>query len=250
VYLKNTIRLRCCFLQIEVVEKKKRKQTKMKRHCDDETTVQLEKRTKYENFQADGKDSGLNSILVDQSDEKAWILNDFLTLQEHDELWTHCLGLPWIRHTLYPNTPRQRQQARWSCSMGAEYRYSGAVHPKSDWTQPIEDIMKRVNDTFGTNFNACLLNKYDDGNQHISAHSDDERQLAPGGKVLGISLGAERTLELRHKTNLGTVVRCLLPPASCFMMEGKHFQRNWTHAIPKDKSTKPRISLTFRHMAK
>lgn len=82
--------------------------------------------------------------------------------------------------------------------MGKEYVYSGSVHPGVEWTGPITKLKERINKDLGTDFNQCLLNNYRTGNDYISNHSDNERELS-NGTVAGISLGAERILVMSKK---------------------------------------------------
>ena len=132
--------------------------------------------------------------------------------------------------------------------MGKEYAYSGAVHPKSKFTKPVKDLMKKINEEFDTEFNSCLLNKYEDGNQYISAHSDDEKGLSRH-MVIAVSIGSERVMKFRNKETF-EIVKVVLTPGSLLMMKGKNFQKNWTHEITKQPSIKGcRISLTFREFS-
>ena len=47
-------------------------------------------------------------------------------------------------------------------------------------------LMQLINEQFGTKYNGILVNKYENGNNYISAHSDDEKNLDKGG-VIAIS---------------------------------------------------------------
>lgn len=72
--------------------------------------------------------------------------------------------------------------------MGKEYAYSGSIHPATEYTDIIAELQKKINKDLGTDFNQCLLNNYRDGNNYISNHSDNEKELS-NGTVAGISLG-------------------------------------------------------------
>lgn len=184
---------------------------------------------------------------VRDSEQAAWVMKQYLSPEEAQVLFDHCLNkIPWIRHVLYSGSCRERKQNRMSCSMGAAYSYSGSIHPQSPWDPLVFNLMQRVNQEFGTSFNSCLLNYYKNGNESISAHSDETKHLSGNHMVLGISLGAQRIMTLRHKNN-HRQIRVPLNPGSLFCMEGAWFQPLWTHAIDKDPDlTDPRISLTFR----
>lgn len=191
------------------------------------------------------------TLLVDQPHERCVVYPTFLETKEASELMDRLTNeVPWICHVLYPGTVRERKQARLTCSMGAKYAYSGAVHPESPWHEEVVRIMELVNQKFNTTFNACLLNFYQTGQHYISAHSDNEKELGENSAVVSISLGASRNVTLRHKSNK-TVIRERLDSGSLFMMSGNRFQKLWTHEIPKQPSCRsPRISLTFRRFGK
>lgn len=191
------------------------------------------------------------TLLVDQPGEHCAVYPEFMESKEASELMARfTTEIPWICHVLYPGTVRERKQARLTCSMGAEYAYSGAVHPESPWHEDVVRIMTLVNQQFNTNFNACLLNYYQTGQHYISAHSDNEKELGENSTVVSISLGASRNVTLRHKCNK-TVIRERLDNGSLFIMSGNKFQKLWTHEIPKQPSCRlPRISLTFRRFNK
>lgn len=55
------------------------------------------------------------------------------------------------------------------------------------------------NINFNINFNGILVNKYNDGNDYISYHSDDEGSISSVG-VVSISYGSTRKLIIRQKT--------------------------------------------------
>jgi alkylated DNA repair dioxygenase AlkB len=141
--------------------------------------------------------------------------------------------------------------------MGTEYKYSGAIHPKAEWTEPVRNVMQRVNQymkdamNLNTTFNSCLLNYYRTGKEYISAHSDAEQELSEH-TVVSLSLGAPRRIILRTKQLGRQVAETVMPPGSLFIMTGKRFQSGYTHEIPKGSAAadkahpEGRISLTFR----
>lgn len=184
---------------------------------------------------------------IDQKDAKCWVIENYIQTKKADELLQHIMkNVPFIRHTLYKGTARERQQARFSCSMGKSYAYSGSVHPESPWDKYVQEMMEQVNHDFGCSFNSCLVNLYQDGSQYISPHSDDDRGLDVNGQVVSISLGAERPMTVCAK-DMSQKMNINLGHGSLFMMEGKMFQKLYTHGINKtSKMIGPRVSLTFR----
>jgi alkylated DNA repair dioxygenase AlkB len=125
------------------------------------------------------------------------------------------------------------------------YKYSNKMMESKPLTQSICELLDIVNNEFGTQFNGILVNKYMDGNDYISAHSDDETGLDLIG-VISISYGAERIFRIRNKDTKHIIYDELTTHCSILHMGG-NFQKLYTHEIPIQKKIKePRISFTFR----
>ncbi len=78
-------------------------------------------------------------------------------------------------------------------------------------------------------------------------HSDDERELGRDPVIASVSLGAERTFQMKHKKGEAQWQK-VLAHGSLLLMKGTT-QHYWRHALPKDKTIQqPRINLTFRRM--
>lgn len=85
------------------------------------------------------------------------------------------------------------------------------------------------------------------GSDSISWHSDDEKELGTNPTVASLSLGGERTFQIRHKTTKEKQ-SMVLNNGSLIVMGGT-MQHHWQHCVPK--TTKPiaaRINLTFRNI--
>ena len=85
----------------------------------------------------------------------------------------------------------------------------------------------------GAEFNGILVNKYMDGNDYISAHSDDETGLDLVG-VVSISYGSERIFRIRNKATKEIICDELTTHCSILHMVG-NFQKLYTHEIPIQK---------------
>lgn len=116
------------------------------------------------------------------------------------------------------------------------------------------EICKVINETWETDFNSCLMNRYLTGNNHISYHSDDVRQLGTSkdgvAKVATVSLGASRTFRLRKKKETtGYAFTTTLNHGDLVLMDGA-MQTYYDHAIIKEtKITQPRYSFTYRSLS-
>jgi len=144
--------------------------------------------------------------------------------------------------------PQPRLTA-WYGDPGRSYAYSGLRLDPLPWTPLLLDIKTRVEETAGSTFNSVLLNYYRDHHDSIGFHSDDEPELGDRPIIASLSLGAERTFILKHKT-LGPLgrVQLRLAPGSLLLMSGDT-QRCWRHGILKESRTcGPRVNLTFRRI--
>ena len=95
-------------------------------------------------------------------------------------------------------------------------------------------------------FNVCLLNYYEDGQQRIGWHSDRE-EIGRTTPIASVSLGATRQFMIRSKEN-GVHDRATidLQNGSLVLMENV-CQMQYLHSVPKQNEVADgRINLTFR----
>ena len=95
-------------------------------------------------------------------------------------------------------------------------------------------------------FNVCLLNFYEDGQQRLGWHSDRE-EIGRDTPIASVSLGVPRSFLIRSKTN-GVQDRASLSlqSGSLVIMENV-CQHKYLHSVPKEADvTEGRINLTFR----
>ena len=149
------------------------------------------------------------------------------------------------------NEPSTRSCRFWQTTSNAllfsSFHWSND-HPKSPAKTHVatnQNQLGRINAHFSARFNGLLVNKYTDGEDYISSHSDDERGLDPSIGVLVISWGAERTFRLRHNGNI--VHNAQTKPYYALLMAGSDFQAKLKHEIPRSKRvTMCRVSFTWR----
>lgn len=135
----------------------------------------------------------------------------------------------------------------WYGDPGRSYAYSGLeLHPLP-WTPLLLDIKSRVEAVAGATFNSVLLNYYRDNRDSIGFHSDNEPELGDQPVIASLSLGADRTFILKHKTTkLVAPTHLGLASGSLLLMKGDT-QRCWRHGIAKERRPcGPRVNLTFR----
>ena len=135
----------------------------------------------------------------------------------------------------------------WVGDRGSNYGYSGIRLEPKPWTDSILTIKERVESLTNEQFNSVLLNYYRDGQDSVSWHADDEKELGQYPIIASVSFGAHRKFQLRPKAK---------DDKRRFQMELRHgsvllmsntLQNKWLHQLPKVSGLEEsRINLTFR----
>lgn len=93
--------------------------------------------------------------------------------------------------------------------------------------------------------NSCLINKYRDGKDYITAHRDTKISFGEYPTIAGLSIGSERNIIFKRTIGQKDSFKFKLESGSLFIMGGCS-QKYYTHEIPQSDSEKVRYSLTFR----
>ena len=120
------------------------------------------------------------------------------------------------------------------------------------FTDTIEKIRQRAQEWYEketsnqVDFNVCLLNYYEDGQQRIGWHSDRE-EIGRTTPIASVSLGTPRNFLLRSKENgVSDRANIDLQNGSLVIMENV-CQMQYLHSIPRQSEVMTgRINLTFR----
>jgi alkylated DNA repair dioxygenase AlkB len=133
-----------------------------------------------------------------------------------------------------------------------DYPYSNGVvlkaAPMPDYLQTVIDKIAAAG--FGP-FNAVLINRYRNGSDYISPHSDDDYG-DPEPTIPSLTLGAARPFRLaklvgKSKLDKSTTVEYLPEHGDLLVMRGRT-NAEWQHWVPKTaKPIDERINLTFRN---
>lgn len=130
---------------------------------------------------------------------------------------------------------------------GQQYGYSGKKLKALAFTPLLNEICKKIEVLSKHEFNSVLINLYRDGNDSNGWHSDDEKELGSYPFIASLSLGEQREIQFKHKTN-GDRIKQNLEHGSLLVMGGA-IQKHWKHQIPKTKLQKTeRMNLTFRNI--
>ena len=133
----------------------------------------------------------------------------------------------------------------WYGNNDKPYSFSGITLQPHPWTSEILTIKNKIEPIPKTEFNSVLLNLYRDGNDSISWHTDEEKELGINPTIASVNFGATRKFQLRHiKTKEKLEIE--LTHGSLLIMQGE-LQHFWQHQVPKtSKVVGERINLTFR----
>jgi alkylated DNA repair dioxygenase AlkB len=114
----------------------------------------------------------------------------------------------------------------------------------------LQEVIDRIAKAgFGT-FDSVLVNRYRDGNDYISPHSDDDYG-DPEPTIPSLTLGAARPFRLARiisgsKLDKSTTVEYMPKHGDLLVMRGKT-NAEWQHWVPKTaKHIGERLNLTFR----
>lgn len=181
-------------------------------------------------------------------DGAAYYTPDFYSEQESRTFFISLFkGIAWENDELIIFGKRiiTARKTAWYADEGLSYTYSKVTRNPLPWIEPLIQIKNKIENYSGDTFNACLLNLYHNGNEGVSWHADDERELGTNPKIASLSLGVTRKFVFKHK-NKKDKVEIFLENGSLLLMEGKT-QSHWVHSLPKTKKVHhPRINLTFR----
>ena len=170
---------------------------------------------------------------------------------EHSELIGGCIEDVKYTLTEYPEFQIYGKKAiqhrciSFYSNESEGYTYSRKLEPSKKLTNNLSNLLMLINSNFNADFNGILINLYKSGEDYISAHSDDEKEISSAG-VLSISVGAVRKFRIRDKSTRKIVKDIPTNSYSVINMTGD-FQKEFLHEIPIEKKIKDiRISFTFR----
>ena len=141
-----------------------------------------------------------------------------------------------------------RIQARKTASFGKSYSYSGMTYPDTEIPFQIASVVDSLEARLGFRPNNCLLNYYGNGKSTMGFHADSTGELMAGTGVAIVSLGGERSITFRSKTDKANRHHYRLTNGSLLYMTVE-LQQEWQHAVLPQADADGRISLTFRAIA-
>jgi alkylated DNA repair dioxygenase AlkB len=148
----------------------------------------------------------------------------------------------WFHEELKPFCSRwKKPHERWEPN---EY-----THILKQIQNRIVEVVKAFSESQGFKWdldghNSCLINKYENGTQHIPPHKDTHLSFGEEPIIIGFSVGQKRKLILENETKK---IEFELNNNSIFIMAGRS-QLDFKHSIPPEPELENvRYSLTIRH---
>lgn len=171
--------------------------------------------------------------------------------------WHHTdLNMVQFRHIhwqqdtikMYGKVHKLPRISAWYGDNDCPYTYSGITLNPNPWT----DRLLMLNDELGKickrRFNSVLMNWYRSGEDYISWHKDDEKELGNNPLIASVNFGESRRFLLRLCDNHTLKLELLLHHGSILVMAGQ-LQHFWQHSVPKQKKIlSSRVNLTFRNI--
>jgi len=148
---------------------------------------------------------------------------------------------------IYGRTTQLPRSVAWIADDQLSYGYAGVSTEPMPWPAFLMPTRLGIETRTGYPFNSVLVNRYQDGNDTVGWHSDDEPELGATPTIASLSLGATRRFLMRdvvartrYEWNLGH--------GDLLIMSGR-CQLEFEHSVPRAKRVaEPRINLTFRYV--
>ena len=129
---------------------------------------------------------------------------------------------------------------------GKPYKYSNIIMNPHPWNATLVHIKELVEEKANHSFTTVLANLYRNEKDSNGWHADNEKELGRNPIIASISLGEERTFQLKHNTIKEAKQSLILKHGSLLLMK-EGIQIHYKHQIPKvSKPLNNRINLTFR----
>lgn len=179
--------------------------------------------------------------------EYIYISNFYEKAKADEYLKTFSENTQWKQESmnLYGREIMFPRLTAWYGDSDKPYSFSGIKLDPNPWSQELLEVKSDIEPLSEVEFNSVLLNKYRDGNDSISWHTDAEKELGQNPIIASVNFGAERTFQLRNIESRERI-DITLKHGSLLIMKGE-LQHFWQHQVPKTKKVlTERINLTFR----
>ena len=132
---------------------------------------------------------------------------------------------------------------QYSYSCGSTFHEAKPLPPFDSYLHSILVHLRTVVPNF--HYNSVLITRYNDGNDNLRFHSDNEPEIVEGSDIVTISLGGPRVAFFRKISDPSYRKDIFLDHGDVFIMSQRS-QSFYEHCIPPDSIKQPRISITCR----
>src|SRR5690606_15717201 len=122
----------------------------------------------------------------------------------------------------------------WYGDSGKSYTYSGIKSEPNEWNKGLLYLKQQIERVAGVEFNSVLLNWYRDGEDYLSWHADDEKELGLNPVIASVNFGETRDFFLRRNVDKSQKITIPLRHGTLLVMSGE-LQHHWQHSVPKRK---------------
>lgn len=183
-----------------------------------------------------------------ENDQYAWNETNWHNVENiNDLVWKN---IAWHQDTIkmYGKEHTLPRVSAWYGDTGKSYKYSGILlHPKP-WSPALLWMREQLQKVSEHHFNSVLLNWYRSGQDHLSWHTDAEKELGKNPTIASLNFGEARRFLLRRNDDHSDKIEISLGHGDLLIMQGE-LQHYWQHSVPKQaKISKGRLNMTFRHI--
>src|SRR5690606_13456043 len=172
----------------------------------------------------------------------------FLDTSQSDRYLNLLLkSVDWKQESMHLNgkTLQFPRLTTWYGDPNTSYAFSGITLQPTAFTPALLEIKRHVETLAGVKSNSVLLNRYRNGNDSISWHADDEKELGRNPVIASLNVGATRVFQLRHNDTKEKIAQ-ELSNGSLLITRGE-LQHLWKHQTTKsEQAVCERLNLTFR----
>jgi len=137
----------------------------------------------------------------------------------------------------------------WFGDAGCDYCFSSLLITAQSWPHYANKLRFKLARDFGELANGVLVNHYDNGQQSVGWHSDNEPEIVANSLIMSVSIGVSRDFVLRHNKTQHKVTIAL--NSGDLLVMNPPMQQQWQHCLPKRAQvSQPRFNFTFRHLIK
>lgn len=150
--------------------------------------------------------------------------------------------------SLYGKTMPLPRLTAWYGDRGKSYKYAGIKSEPNEWNKGLLYLKQEIERFADVKFNSVLLNWYRDGEDSLSWHADDEKELGINPVICSVNFGETRDFLLRRNIDKSQKITIPLEHGTLLIMRGE-LQHHWQHSVPKRKRVNgSRFNLTFRRI--